>query len=45
MSLVYNEEGERGRGGGGEGQLVSKLYLFSEYVENAALKDKHLTYI
>ena len=33
MSLVYNE-----RGGGGGGEVGSKLYLFSEYVENAALK-------
>ena len=32
-------------GGGGGGEVGSKLYLFSEYVENAALKDKHLTYI
>ena len=39
MSLVYNE------GGGWGGEVGSKLYLFSEYVENAALKDKHLTYI
>jgi hypothetical protein len=29
----------------GGGEVGSKLYLFSEYVENAALKDKHLTYI